>query len=334
MLIACSLPLIFSTIIAYTKLPKAADCLAYNIYSSEYIECGTTSSLYRSTELTQCPKERDDKDFGTLNTWRIRKNDLKLTWMQKVPELDCLSTSIPIKHLLNGYDIYEWKGSIIEGYCCITNFAHMEQTASLFLYLNESYAYDFQDGKEAHNELWSETIRLPSNSTSCFQRWGNSSPYVTKYNSYHIFGVDLPSSVELKSNVTVLQRTVNMSDYRSFEPRWFTSDNSTTIPIHGSISLVFSLERYIFICGPPFSQHTSHQKEKRDTNAISTHVCKCNNPKNSAIQAFLSLFTVSLFVFVVAIVIVVAVVIGLVCSYTKKLRERLRNGYAPIQVNS
>ena len=250
-------------------------------------------------------------------------------WIQKVPELTSLSTSKPAKRLLKGYDIYEWQGSVIEGYCCITNFAHMEQTASLFLFLNESYAYDFQEENEAHSELWSETIRLPSNRTSCFQRWGNNSHYVTKHNSYHIFGVDLPSSVELKSNVTVLQRTVNMSYYRSFEPQWFTSDNSTTIPIHGSISLVFYLEQYIFICGPPLSQHTSHPKEERNTNAVSTHVCKCDNPKNSAIRAFLGFYIVSSFVFVVAVVIS-----GLVCSCSiKNLRKRSKKGYAAIPAN-
>ena len=272
---------------AFNKMPNDATCTTYNIQESDYIECGTGSSVYHTVELTQCPKPRDVPNFGVLNSWRTRPNDLKLHPRQLDLVPDVIVTTSQRHHLLNGWDIYEWKGSVIEGYCCIANLNYDNQTTHLYLFLNETYAYEFQSGSDAHHYLWSEQLNLPTNRTSCFQKWGRNAPYTVEHNSYHFFGVDLPANVELSSNITVLQMTVNVSDYPYSEPKWFTNENHTDISLPGT---VFPPVEYIFICGPPehfFSEPRTNKQIQMYLSDISTHICTCKQPNEATRNALL-----------------------------------------------
>ena len=279
---------VITLFIAFSRVPKDMTCVAYNILDGDYIECGTGSSAYHGFDLTQCPKGKDTQSFGVLNSWKIITKDLKLYPQQLDPVPDSSVTSLQTHHLLNGWDIYEWKGSIIEGYCCITNLNYDTQTAHLYLFLNDTYAYEFQDGNDARHDLWSEQLNLPANRTSCFQKWGRNAPYTVEHNSYHFFGVDLPANVELKSNITVLQMTVNVSDYPYSEPKWFTNENHTDISLPGT---VFHPVEYIFICGPPenyFSEPRANKQLQMYLSDISTHICTCKQPNEATRNALLS----------------------------------------------
>ena len=276
---------------AFSNLPKDTTCIAYYTLQTEYIECGIGSSIYHTVELRQCPKTNDDPDFGVLSSWRIKTQSLILYHQQLEPEIDFLNTTSRTYHLLNGCDIYEWTGSVIEGHCCITNFNYDEQRAHLYLFLNETDAVDFQAQNGAHHELWSEPLNLPPNRTSCFQKWGVNAPYTVEHNSYHFFGVDLPANVELNSNITVLQMTVNVSDYHDFESQWFGRENHTDFSLPDDD--VFYPTEYLFICGPPVQKYPS------DT---STHVCSCKHPYGSKYATFLSVGIVMSFLSVMSII--------------------------------
>ena len=292
---------VITLFIAFSRVPKDMTCVAYNILDGDYIECGTGSSAYHGFDLTQCPKGKDTQSFGVLNSWRIITKDLKLYPQQLDPVPDSSVTSLRTHHLLNGWDIYEWKGSIIEGYCCITNLNYDTQTAHLYLFLNDTYAYEFQDGNDARHDLWSEQLNLPANRTSCFQKWGRNAPYTVEHNSYHFFGVDLPANVELKSNITVLQMTVNVSDYSYSEPEWFTKENHTDISLSGSN--IFHLVEYLIICGPPvqhsFSKHGTEKHLQRYLSDASTHICVCKYPNASLRNKLLSVGIVLFVPFVI-----------------------------------
>ena len=293
---------------AFNKVPGGVTCIAYNILDGDYIECGTGSSAYHRAELTQCPKEKDTQSFGVLNSWRIRTKHLTLYPQQLDPVLDSSVTSRQTHHLLNGWDIYEWKGSIIEGDCCITNLNNDTRKVYLYIFLNETYAYDFQDGNDAHHYLWSDQLNIPANRTSCFRKWGRNAPYTVEHNSYHFFEVDLPANVEFRSNITVLQMTVNVSDYPYSEPKWFSKENHPDISLPGN-NIFYPVE-YVIICGPPtqhsFSKLGTEKVVQRYQSDASMHVCTCKHPNDSLHAALLSI-GILLFVPLVVVTIFVSV---------------------------
>lgn len=288
---------------AFSKMPKDVTCTTYNILASDYIECGSGSSVYKAVELAQCPKARDKQDFGVLVSWRTKASNLPLYSQQLDPVPDFFVTTFRKYHLLNGWDIYEWKGSVIEGYCCITNYNYYDtQTAHLYLFLNDTYAFEFQNGNQAHHYLWSEPLPLPPNKTSCFKKWGQNAPYTVEHNSYHFFGVDLPAHVVLVSNITVLQVTVNVSDYPSSELKWFSKDNVTSISLSGGN--IFNPTEYLLLCGPPIPQRFQKILTDRQVQSdFSTHVCVCKHPNHTIGNIFLS-FGIILSLFVVLVVII------------------------------
>ena len=253
-------------------LQGSADCQTNYILSTDIIQCGYGNSLqYHGADIEGCPVSGDVMT-ETLNAWQIHYNQLKLYFQTLLPvKSNGQSTPDHSTFLLLGWQIYTWKDSIIAGFCCIANNNEEEQTASLHMFRHSEDAYRFENREGVKNAILSEQIRVPPKKTSCFQKWGTSSPFTVMHSAYHYIGVDLSTNMNYTANITVTQAYVNTSDYPNSKPQQFRRDNHThfTYP-----HTWFNRIEYLYICEAPLI----YPEHKSEPNAVSLHVCTCNEP--------------------------------------------------------
>ena len=211
------------------------------------IECEAANSLYYDT-ITVNSSTQSDIILGTMQAWLVRKQELKFYLEPQQPVISSGRATDREQILLNGWQIYMWKGSIIHGYCCITNNSTTEQTASLYMFTTHKDILKYLLGEGARNVVLSDDITVPPGTERCFRKWGSNAPLTVSHNAYHFIGVNVPSNLSLSSNVTVLQKTVNPNDYG--EPQNFTFGTGTTITLS---ERPFSSNDYIVICQAPSS---------------------------------------------------------------------------------
>ena len=210
------------------------------------VQCGAANSLFYGGIRVEGTLKAGDTLQGVIQAWRVNEKHLKLYPEPQPPVIDGGFISQHERLILNGWQIYTWKHSIISGFCCIENNATSEQTASLYLFTSDQDITNFNQGERARNAILSDTITIPPKSLRCFSKWGPKAPFIVSRNSYHFFGIDAPGNSNFTSNITVTQMKVNTSDYGT--PQYFRFDNSTHFPLPGH---VFSRNKYIIICKAP-----------------------------------------------------------------------------------
>ena len=296
-------------------LQVSTACQSNYILSYDTTQCGYGNSLqYNGVDVKGCPIEGDIM-ADTLTVRRIHDHELKLYFKSPVTVPDNGLKTEHSTFLLLGWQIYTWRESIIAGFCCITNDNNETKTASLYMFRRNIDANHFKNGEGARNAIISEHIDVPPKQTSCFHKWGIDAPYTVKHSAYHYIGLDLPANINYTSNITVTQSYVNISDYPNSAPQYFRRDNHSHFPYPHTW---FKRSDYLFICNAPLylpeknpstSQHpgvisipiyaskkttlisrsnsfvsfSSYVSEANMTkpdpsNAVSLHVCTCNNP--------------------------------------------------------
>ena len=231
-----------------TKLSRSTQCQTNYILMNGSIECEAANSLHYGTITVNRSTQTSDIILGTMQAWLVRKQELKFYLEPQQPVISSGRATDREQVLLNGWQTYMWKGSIIHGYCCITNNGTTEQTASLYMFTRHEDILNYLLGKGARNAFLSDDITVPPGTERCFRKWGSNDPLTVYHNSYHFIGVDVPANSSLSSNITVLQMTINPNDYG--EPHNFTFDTGTTFTLS---ERPFSSNDYIVICQAPSS---------------------------------------------------------------------------------
>ena len=154
----------------------------YYILPLNDVFCGEANSMHFSGIKIEGFLDTGDGLQGTIKSWLLREDDLKLYYYLNSPIWTNGSVTEvnngPV--LFNGYQIYTWKTSEISGYCCVTNHNDTDIDALLYIFQNDE---DFQTGV-AKNAILSDTITVQPNTSECFHKWGKAAPfYVEKSNS-------------------------------------------------------------------------------------------------------------------------------------------------------
>lgn len=312
------------------------------------VQCGAANSFFYGGIRVEGTLKTGDTLQGVIQAWRVNEEHLKLYPEPQQPVIDDGFIPQHERLILNGWQIYTWKGSIISGYCCITNNATTEQTASLYMFTNDQDFINFHNGERPRNTILSDTITIPPKSLRCFSEWGPKAPFRVSRNSYHFIGVDAPANSNFTSNITVLQMNVNTSDYGT--PQYFRYDNSTHFSLPGHI---FSHNEYIVICKAPLYESTvleaivtrESQLEplvrmmKPDVGAESAHIVSTNEPHRWMKITFAAMTALG------AMGIIASIVVCILCIYQKKyIRNRCAivcymcrnrcNGYQSLDVQT
>ena len=248
LLLLTSLLTFVSCVVYGNKIIRNAQCQTNYILTNGSIECEAANSLYYDTITVNRSTQTSDIILGTMQAWLVRKQKLKFYLEPQQPVISSGRATDREQVLLNGWQIYMWKGSIIHGYCCITNNGTTEQTTSLYMFTRHEDIVNYLLGKGARNAFLSDDITVPPGKERCFRKWGSNAPFTVYHNSYHFIGVDVPANSSLSSNITVLQMTINPNDYG--EPQNFTFDIRTTFTLSEPL---FSSTDYIVICQAPSS---------------------------------------------------------------------------------
>ena len=269
-----------------------------------------------------------------MKAWLVPKKELTLHGELQRPVRDGASITDRQPVLLNGWQIYMWKGSIIYGYCCITNNGTTEQTASLHMFTSDEDTVHFLNGQEARNVILSDTIRIPPGRQMCFRKWGIDAPFTVYRNSHHFIGVDVPANSAFSSNITVLQMTANTSVLGEPQQFKFNTETSFELSRHP-----FSANEYIIICQAPSSFTNANLSDisaitdnrpisepgtemislATRVGAESLHVDSCKEPYNWMGIAF----PISLGVGILLFIVIVAVFIAVCVCMCKCHKERL-----------
>ena len=191
------------------------------------------------------PKSGDTL-LGVMQAWLHKEDELDYYSELHNPVIDGGAVPGRLQVYLNGWQIYTWKGSVIYGYCCITNNGSTKQTASLYLFTDDSDVVNFVNGLGAKNTIISEPLVIPPGRQECFKQWGTDDPYTVTRNSYHFFGVDVPANASYSSNITVHQVSVNTTNLGT--PHYFKFNNGTEFRISKHL---FRNENYIAVCKTP-----------------------------------------------------------------------------------
>ena len=285
------------------KLPHNEECETVFIQLNDSIQCGEASSLQYSEIEIKGAKKGGDTLQGDLHAWLVNKKHLKLYSELQHPAIDDDSNiTKPIRTLvrLQGWQIYTWVNSIIYGYCCITNYGTIEQTATLYMFTSFEDSNNFLNRSGARNAILSDSIKLPPDGKEqrCFTKWGPHAPFTVRHNSYHFIGVDIPANSSFTSNITVLKTDVNTTDYGT--PHLFKYDSSTKFPISFSLN-----ENFIVVCKAPLYglatvplDNAIAHAPNSDVGSTSLHIRSCNEPYHwmkTIFKIVLTLGIVSLF---------------------------------------
>lgn len=181
-----------------------------------------------------------------MHAWLCREDELNFYSELHNPVIDGGPVDYRIQVFLNGWQIYTWKGSVIYGYCCITNNGTTEQTASLYFFTNDSDVINFVNGLGARNTILSESLTIPPGRQECFNKWGTDAPYTVTRNSYHFIGVDVPPESIYSTNITVDQTSVNTTNLGT--PHYFKFNNGTEFRISKRL---FWNENFVAVCEAP-----------------------------------------------------------------------------------
>ena len=285
-------------------LATNTECTTSYLVTGGTIACGQVNSLQYGRIKLSGERQSDDSLLTSIKAWNVRQNELDLYSSPHPPIFDRGHTISHTRHLLNGWNIYLWEGSVISGSCCISNNGSTEQIASMKIFISDVDAITFMDGGEASNTVLSDVIRIPPGLPQYFDKWGSDSPFNVTHNSYHFIVIDLPENLSFVSNVTVLQQTVNTTDYAT--PHYFQYSNSTDFALSEK---PFSDVEYVAIC-------------EIDTTAQvgdAIHVKACSEPYVWMKLVFISSLVLGLLIFVVSILHFVCM-----CVYVCKLhRDKL-----------
>ena len=209
-------------------------------------------------------KKDGDELREPLKVWLIPERNRMLYCCKEQSASDGSYLSNQTIVLLNGWQIYTWKDSIISGCCCISNNGSVEKTANMYIFRNYTDYKTFKNGEGARNTILSDTITIPPNGTKCFERWGPKHPFTVKVSSYYFMGVDIPAEMTYSSNITVSQTYVNTSDYS--DPHYFRFSNSTHFSLHNTF---LHRNEYIAIC---------KAQKNSESGSASLHILSCNEP--------------------------------------------------------
>ena len=287
----------------FIELYRNLECETYDIIpAGGSIECGTASSLQYSRITLLAVQESGDTGLSEIQAWLTKDKDMTFYSEFQQPFIGRGIVSDRKQVLLNGSQIYTWKGSVIYGYCCITNHGTTEQTASLYIFTSDEDANNFISGQGTRNAILSDKMRVPPAhgdlEPHCFSKWGSDAPFNVKNNSYHFIGVDIPENSTYSSNVTVLLVNVNTSDYGM--PHKF-ANTSTSLSLSGK---PFSTTNYVAICAAQSltSDSEAYPMEK------ATHILSCNEPHRWMKIVFPIALAVGLCLFVI-----VCIAISCIC---------------------
>ena len=251
------------------------------------IECGRADSFYYHKIEVTGSREKRNSLLRSINASIVRETDMTFDTKLHKPRMDGGIIIIPLRHLLLGWDIYTWIGSVIYGYCCITNNAATTQTATLHMFINDYDAINFMNGDDANNAILSETVHIPSGIEDCFEDWGSESPFTVTHNAYHYIVVDFPTRTNFTSNITVSQRVVNESNFGPPHSFLYTNSTDFILPTWP----IFSHDIYVIVCDAPttntrngtnaavLEQNITHiQSIPLSVGEESVHILSCNFP--------------------------------------------------------
>ena len=327
---------------------RHTSCTTDYVMAGDSVQCGSANSRQYGTIQVGGDQQQGDSQLSKLHAWSVKESSLITYSNLNHPVTVKYNNSERQPILLPGWQIYLWTGSIIYGYCCITNNGLTEVTAKLYIFTSDLDAIGFVNGEGEQSSILHDSIDIPPNKQLCFQNWGPDKPFMVHQSSYHFIGVDMPGNVTYSTNVTILQRYVNGSEYG--EPQYFQYNNATEFSISKGL---FSHENYIVICQAPFSQSKASdvtqkasphdyqfelriQQHALNYGAGSLHLTSCNKPHHWMDVAFPTLLALGLVIFLLFVIFC-----PIVCFYMCKWhRERLflscitsrsRRGYTTIQ---
>ena len=246
-------------------------CATEYILSLDSVQCGQLKSRYYDVMKIEGSMGAGDTLEGTLRAWLVREKDLILHSCSRPAVTDGSYISEHTYVLLNGWQIYTWKDSIISGYCCISNNGSIDKTAHFYIFSNDEDLQSFRSGEGARNAILSDMITIPPNRQKCFEQWGAKHPFTVKVSSYYFMGVDIPAEMTYSSNIAGLLTYVNTSDYS--DPHYFRFSNATRFHLHDQF---LHQNDYVAICEAPSDKLTN--KNESALGASSLHIRSCNEP--------------------------------------------------------
>ena len=213
-----ALALIVCSAIGYsnTNMSGSTKCTEYEVLTTETILCGKGDSCSASgVDISVDGKYSPDQ---AIKTWLVPQNNLKFQYRQLEPVhfQGNLSSNV----LFDSIKHYSWRNSVISGNCCITNEGNVttDTTLEIFSSFNAAIQHPGTD-----DPVFTETIYIPTTTTSCFQKWGLNTPFVTQTDGYFFFALSTSSVIRYKIEIATKQVYVNATQYS--DPQYFTSRN-------------------------------------------------------------------------------------------------------------
>ena len=248
------------------KVEKDESCSTEYILTDGSVECGRADSLsYHKIKVTGL-RENGDSLLGPMTAYIVKETDMEFNTKLHKPQMDGGEVIIPMRHLLLGWGVYPWAGSIIYGYCCVTNNAATMQTATLHMFISDQETINFMNGGNAKNAILFDNIQIPPGREECFNKWGSEAPFIVTQNSYHFIVVDLPTQTNFTSNITISQRVVSESHFSP--PHYFRYNNDTNFILPNWP--VFSQNEYVIVCKASTYQYNIEQSsEAKDYSLLS-----------------------------------------------------------------
>ena len=198
-----------------TNISGSTKCTDYEVLTTETILCGKGDSCLASgVDVHVDSKYSPDQ---AIKTWLVPQNNLKFHHRQLEPVhfQENLSSSV----LFDSVKHYSWRNSVISGNCCITNEGNMTAHTTLEIFSSFNAAIH----PKTDDAVFTETIYIPNKTTSCFQKWGLNTTFVTKTDGYFFFALSTSSEINYKIEIAARQVYVNASQYS--DPQYFTSRN-------------------------------------------------------------------------------------------------------------
>ena len=288
-----ALALIVCAAIGYsnTNMSGSTKCTDYEVLTTETILCGKGDSCSASgVDVHVDSKHSTDQ---AIKTWLVPQNNLKFHHRQLEPVhfQENLSSSV----LFESVKHYSWRNSVISGNCCITNEGNVTAHTTLKIFSSFNAAIH----PKTDDPVFTETIHIPTTTTSCFQKWGLNSPFVTKTDGYFFFALSTSSEIRYKIEIAIKQVYVNASQYS--DPQYFTSRNHSQFSYEKCFDesgLHQELMDYTILC----------QATAEDVGSDSLEVMACPHSLSLHVQkVWLTLLIVLPFVLVVGVISTVCI---------------------------
>jgi hypothetical protein len=245
-----------------TLLHRHQMCTTDYVLTEDVVLCGRANSLQYETIKVGGDRQDGDTLIGIMQAWSVKEDNLIFYSKLQPPVVVKDNITEPQRFLLQGWMIYTWRGSIIYGYCCVTNHGIMQVTAMMYMFLDDKDAVNYINGQRPTNTILSDSIEIPPGRQLCFRQWGNEKPFTVSHSSYHFIGVDIPGNTSYKTNITVLKTFVNGSDYG--QPHHFRFDNATDFHISTGL---FSHDEHVVVCRAPLYESEVHKLFENATTA-------------------------------------------------------------------